>query len=325
MNEIKIFSPASVANISCGFDVLGVCLNNIGDEMVIRKTKKKGVVISKVHGDIDIPLDNKKNVAAISAASLLNKISINHGFEIEIFKGIKSGSGIGSSAASSAGSVFGINKLIEKPFSKNELIKFAMEGEKKASGTAHADNVAPLIYGGITLIRSTTEIDVINLPIPDKLFLTIIHPKIKLKTSDSRSILKHKVSLKKTIDQMANLGGFISGLYTNDFNLIKRSLKDVIVEPTRSILIPEFYKIKKSAIDSGALGSGIAGSGPSVYAMVKGEKKAKKVGEAMSEILIKIGLEFNLHVSEINRNGIKVLSKKWNLKVLTIIQKKLIF
>ncbi len=310
MNEIKIFSPASVANISCGFDVLGVCLKNIGDEIVIKKTKKKGISISKIHGDKDIPIDNKRNVAAVSATSLLKKISVNHGFEIEIFKGIKSGSGIGSSAASSAGSVFGINELIGKPFSKNELVKFAMEGEKKASGTAHADNVAPLIFGGITLIRSISEIDIINLPTPDKLFLTIIHPKIKLKTSDSRSILKHKVSLKKTINQMANLGGFISGLYTNDFNLIKRSLEDVIVEPTRSILIPEFYKIKNSAIENGALGSGIAGSGPSVYAMVKGEKTAKKVGKAMSNILIKMGLEFNLYISEINKNGIKVLSKK---------------
>ncbi len=307
MNEIKLFCPASVANVSCGFDILGICLENVGDEMIIRKTNNPGVKITKIKGD-NLPFENKKNVAGISAMTLVKEKNIPFGFEIEIYKGIASGSGIGSSAASSAGAVFGINKLLGSPFTKNELIKFAMEGEKLASGTLHADNVAPIILGGFTLIRCSKTLDIINLPTPKDLFITIVHPKIELKTSDSRSVLKQKVPLQKTIQQSANLASLVSGLYTNDYKLISRSLVDVIIEPSRSALIPAFDELKYAAKKKGSLGSGISGSGPSMFALSKGEKIAKNVSAEMGKVLEPLDVEYETFISKINTEGIKIIS-----------------
>ena len=306
MNSIKIFSPATIANVSCGFDILGLCLDTVGDEMIIRKTKEKGVTISKIVGQI-LPLETKKNVAGVAALALLEKIDVDCGFDIEIHKNIKPGSGIGSSAASSAGAVFGINKLLGEPFSLEELVPFAMEGEKLASGSAHADNVAPALLGGFTLVRSYTPLDVIKINSPRELYATVIHPQIEIKTSDSRSVLKQQVTLKLAVKQMGNLGGLISGLYTENYDLISNSLHDEIVEPNRSILIPRFDDVKVASIKAGALGSGISGSGPSIFALSRGEETAKKVGESMSRVYEKIGIDYDIHVSKINQEGIKIL------------------
>ncbi len=237
MEEIKLFAPATIANVSCGFDVLGLCLDTVGDEMIIRKTNKKGVTITKISGQ-NLPLETENNVAGVAVLALLEKIDTAFGFEIEIYKNIKPGSGIGSSASSSAGAVFGVNKLLGEPFSLQELIPFAMEGEKLASGTAHADNVAPALLGGFTLVRSYNPLDVIKIDAPNELYATVIHPQIEIKTADARSVLRQKVTLKETVIQLGNLGGLIAGLYTNDYDLIGRSLHDEIVEPSRSILIP---------------------------------------------------------------------------------------
>lgn len=306
MNEIKIFAPATIANISCGFDVLGVCLDSVGDEMIVRKSSEKGVRITSIIGQ-NLPLETKKNVAGVAALKLLEEIETDFGFEIEINKRIKPGSGIGSSAASSAGAVFAINELLGKPFSKTQLVGFAMEGEKLASGTAHADNVAPAIFGNFTLIKSTTPLEIINIESPKELFATVIHPQIEVKTSDARSVLKTSVSMKKATIQLGNFGGLISGLYTQNYDLIGRSLHDEIVEPLRSILIPGFQEVKSASIKTGALGSGISGSGPSIFALSKGEETAKKVGEAMAKIYQKIGIDFDIHVSKINTEGVKIL------------------
>ncbi len=306
MNLIKIFSPATIANISCGFDVLGLCLDSIGDKMIIRKTKKKGVIISKIVGQI-LPLETNKNVAGVAALALLKKVDIGFGFDIEIHKNIKPGSGIGSSAASAAGAVFGINKLLGAPFSLQELIPFAMEGEKLASGTAHADNVAPALLGGFTLIRSYNPLDVIKIESPNELYATVIHPQIEIKTADARAVIKQKISLQKTIIQTGNLGGLICGLFTNDYNLIGRSLHDEIVEPYRSLLIPKFDNLKKESLKAGALGSGISGSGPSVFALCKGKKIAKIVGKVMAKTYEKTGIDFDIHISKINTKGIKII------------------
>ena len=306
MNSIKIFSPATIANVSCGFDILGLCLDTVGDEMIIRKTKEKGVTISKIVGQI-LPLETKKNVAGVAALALLEKINVDCGFDIEIHKNIKPGSGIGSSAASSAGAVFGINKLLGEPFSLEELVPFAMEGEKLASGSAHADNVAPAILGGFTLVRSYEPLDVIKINSPKELYATVIHPQIEIKTSDSRSVLKQQVTLKLAVKQMGNLGGLISGLYTENYDLISNSLHDEIVEPNRSILIPGFDDVKVASIKAGALGSGISGSGPSIFALSRGEETAKKVGESMSRVYEKLGIDYDIHVSKINQEGIKIL------------------
>jgi homoserine kinase len=309
MKEIKIFAPASIANLSCGYDILGVCLDNIGDEITVRKTKKKGITIKKVSGQ-KLSTDISINVAGVSATALLNESKVDCGFEIEIHKGIKPGSGIGSSAASSAGSVFAINKLIGEPYSNKELIKFAMQGEMAASGSKHADNVTAVLLGGFTFVRNSVENDYFKLNTPIEIAFTVIHPKIELKTKDSRAVIKDKVSIKNMIEQSANLGAFISGLYTEDYDLIRRSVKDVVIEPLRSVLIPKFKEIKSASINSGALSCGISGSGPSVFAISKGITTANKVGEAMTKVYRNLNLEYDIHISYVNDKGIRILNYK---------------
>lgn len=304
MNEIRVFCPATIANISCGFDVLGVALDNVGDEMVIRKTSQKGIRITKLTGQ-DLPLETHLNVAGVAGLALLSASEYHGGFDIEIYKNIKAGSGIGSSAASSSGAVWGMNELLGRPFSTLELVKFAMEGERLASGVAHADNVAPALFGGFTLVRSYNPLDVIPIPSPPALYATVIHPQIEVKTSDSRKILKTTLSLEDGIKQWGNLGGLVAGLFTSDYALIGRSLEDHIVEPIRSILIPAFDAVKATAIAHGALGCGISGSGPSIFSFSEGEATAKKVGEAMKTVYEKIGIDFDVHVSKINTQGIQ--------------------
>ena len=309
MKEIKIFSPASIANLSCGFDILGVCLNDIGDEIVVRKTKEKGIKILKVTGQ-KLTLDVNKNVAGVSALELLKETNVDCGFEIEIHKGIKPGSGIGSSAASSAGSVFAINQLIGKPYSSKELIKFALEGEKIASGAAHADNVSAVLLGGFVFVRDSLNFDIFKLNTPIDLAFTILHPQIEVKTSESRALVQRPVTLDKLITQSANLGAFISGLYKEDYNLISRSIKDVVIEPIRSILIPEFEKLKEISLSNNALGFGISGSGPSVFAMSKGLVNAKKIGDLLKEKYRELGFLFDIHTSTVNEKGIQIIKIK---------------
>lgn len=306
MNEIKIFCPATIANISCGFDVLGLCLEAIGDEMIIRKSNIKGIRITKIIG-ADLPIETSKNVAGVAALALLNAIDCEYGFEIEIYKNIKAGSGIGSSAASAAGAVFGINELIGSPFNRKELVEFAMKGEAIASGSEHADNVAPAILGGITLIRSNNPLDIIKIESPSELYASIIHPQIELKTSEMRAVLQPMIPLKSAIIQWGNLGGLLSRFYTSDYELIGRSLHDEIVEPLRGQYIPKFNEIKKIALENGALGSGISGSGPSIFALSKGIETAKRVAEAMDVFYKNTNLPYEIHVSKVNSEGIKVI------------------
>ena len=307
MNEIKIFCPATIANLSCGFDVIGLCLETAGDEMIIRKSDEKGIRITKIVG-ADLPLETEKNVAGVSALAMLEALETEFGFEIEIYKNIKAGSGIGSSAASSAGAVFGINELLGRPFTRKELVLFAMQGEKLASGNAHADNVAPALLGGFTLVRSSNPLDIIKIESPSELYATVVHPQIELKTSDARSVLKQTVSLKSAITQWGNVGGLIAGLYTKDYDLIGRSLHDEIVEPLRSVLIPGFDLIKQTALENGALGSGISGSGPSIFALSKGKETADKIAKAISTVYDEMNLPYEIHVSKVNDEGMKIIA-----------------
>lgn len=307
MEEIKLFCPATIANVSCGFDVLGMPLDTVGDEMVIRKTPKRGIEITKIIGQ-DLPKATLQNVAGVAGFALLAATDHTGGFEIEIYKKIKAGSGIGSSAASSAGAVWGMNKLLGSPFSNMELVKFAMEGERLASGVAHADNVAPAIYGGFTLVRSYDPLDIVQLHTPRELFATVIHPQIEVKTSDSRKILKTTISLENGIKQWGNLGGLIAGLYKEDYSLIGRSLEDHIIEPMRALLIPGFEAVKTAVLKAGALGCGISGSGPSIFALCKGAENAGKVAVAMREVYVSLGVDYDIHVSKINTEGIKILN-----------------
>ncbi len=306
MNEIKIFCPATIANISCGFDVLGLCLETVGDEMIIRKSDVKGIKITKIVGE-ELPLETSKNVAGVAALALLDAIDYKFGFEIEIYKNIKPGSGIGSSAASAAGAVFGINELLGKPFTRKELVEFAMKGEAIASGSEHADNVAPAILGGITLVRSSAPLDIIKIESPSELYATVIHPQIELKTSEMRAVLQPMIPLKSAILQWGNLGGLIAGLYTSDYELIGRSLHDEIVEPLRGPFIPKFDVIKKTALENGALGSGISGSGPSIFALSKGIETANRIAKAMFVVYEDMNMPFEIHVSKVNPEGVKII------------------
>lgn len=305
-NEIKVFCPATVANISCGFDVLGVALDSVGDDMIVRKVPQKGIQITKISGQ-NLPKETLNNVAGVAGNAFLLAADYDGGFEIEINKKIKPGSGIGSSAASSAGAVWAMNYLLGNPFSKTELVKFAMEGERLASDVAHADNVAPALFGGFTLVRSYNPLDIVTIPAPSELYVTIIHPQIEIKTSDSRKILKTTISMETGIKQWGNVGGLVAGLFKEDYELIGRSLEDHIVEPIRSILIPGFDEVKKVSLEAGALGSGISGSGPSIFAFSKGEETALKVRKVMKSVYEKIGIAYEIHISKINMEGVKPL------------------
>jgi homoserine kinase len=303
MKSIRVFCPGTIANVSCGFDVLGLSLAGVGDYMTVTQTAIKGITISEILGQ-DLPMETTQNVAGVAGLALLEALGSDAGFDIKIDKRIKAGSGIGSSAASSAGAVWAINHLLGNPFTTKELIPFAMEGERLASGVAHADNVAPALLGGFSLVRSTDPLDVISLPSPSELYATVIHPQIEIKTADSRMILKSNLSLKDAITQWGNVGGLVAGLYREDYELIGRSLQDVVIEPVRSILIPGFNEIKAAALNAGALGGGISGSGPSVFALSKGKDKALKVADAIRLAYEPFGISFDIHISNINEKGV---------------------
>lgn len=306
MTSIKVFCPATIANLNCGFDVMGLCLDGIGDEMIIRKSTEKGIRITKIEG-ANLPFETEKNVAGVAGLAILNAVESDFGFEIEINKILKLGSGIGSSSASAAGVVFGINELLGRPFTKTQLVEFAMKGEVVASGSEHADNVAPCLLGGFTLVRGYNPLDVIRIESPSEVYAVVLHPHIEVKTSDARAVLQPMIPLKNAIIQTGNLGGLIAGLYTNDYELIGRSLQDVIIEPLRKHLIPNFDAVKNAALENGALGSGISGAGPSIFALCKGKEAAEKVALAMKESYVNTGIAFDLHVSKINENGITVI------------------
>ena len=306
MDTIKVFSPGSVTNLSCGYDILGFCLDKVGDTIIVKKIPEQGLRISSID-KYDLPLSIDENVAGIAAKAMINEVKISHGLDIKIEKGIKPGSGIGSSAASSAGTVFAINKLIGSPFSDRELIRFAMEGEKYVSGSYHADNVSPILLGGITLVRSVKDLDIIKLPNPKDLIATIIRPEIEIKTSDSRKVVKSKVTIDKMVRQSANLAAFISSLYTEDYDLMSNSIVDEIIEPDRALLIPEYYNIKEISLSAGAIACGISGSGPAIFSLSKSDKVANNILDKMSSHFDSVNINYNGFVSKINSEGVKVI------------------
>lgn len=305
MKNITVHAPASVANMVCGFDVLGMALDEPYD--IMKLTLIDEPVIRIIHTDeYNLPTEPEKNVAGAALQSLLDEYDQKVGFEVEVFKQIKPGSGLGSSAAGSAGAVVAANKLLDDHFSNEDLVRFAMSGEKVASGVKHADNIAPCIYGGITLIRSIFPLDIVQIPAPD-LFVTAVHPQIEVKTSDARQILRKEVLLKDAIRQWGNIAGLVAGLLKNDYDLIGRSLEDVIIEPVRSVLIPGFKEIKTKCKEAGALGGGISGSGPSVFMLSKDEATANAVGSIMEDVYNKLGIDQRTYVTKINKEGVRVV------------------
>ncbi len=301
---ITVRAPATIANLVCGFDVIGLALKDPSDIMKVALSDKPGIRIR--HNDsFNLPVAPEENVAGVALLELMQDLKEKPGFDIIIEKHIKPGSGLGSSAASAAGIVVAANHLLGNIFSKDDLIRFAMAGEKLASGVKHADNISPCIYGGVTLIRSIFPLDIIPLPAPP-MFVTVVHPQIEVKTSDAREILRKEVLLKDAIKQWGNIAGLVAGFMKNDYGLISRSLEDVIIEPVRSMLIPGFDEVKKKSVDAGALGGGISGSGPSIFMLCEKENTAKKVEKIMKDIYDNIGLAYYTYVTTINNDGIVV-------------------
>jgi homoserine kinase len=305
MKQVTIHCPGTVANLVCGFDILGMALKAPYDVMEVKLLDEPKVIIHN-RDAFNLPTDPEKNVAGVVFLAIMEKVGGHIGFEVTIEKHIKPGSGLGSSAASAAGAVVAANHLLGNIFSADELVQFAMWGEKLASGVKHADNITPCIMGGVTLIRSIHPLDIVPLAAPD-LFVTVVHPQIEVRTSDARQILKEKVLLKDAIRQWGNIAGLVTGFIRNDHELIGRSLEDVIIEPVRSILIPGFDEVKQKCREAGALGGGISGSGPSIFMLSKEEVTAKKVEAVMQAIYTRIGIEHNTYVTTINKNGVEVI------------------
>lgn len=304
--SVTVHSPATVANVVCGFDVLGFAMMSPYDVLTLSMEPGERSIVIVNEDDYNLPVQPEKNVLGAALHALMQELNEDVRFEISSNKLIKPGSGIGSSAASAAGIVVAANELLGNIFSNEQLIRFAMEGEFVASGARHADNIAPCIYGGFTLVRSQLPLDIIPLSFPE-LYVVVLHPQIEVRTSDSRALIKKHVMLKDAITQWANVGGLVAGLLKGDYELIGRSLEDVIIEPVRSILIPAFYELKHAAMAAGSLGGGISGSGPSVFMFCRSELIARNVEEAMKRVYAQTNIVFHTHVSLVNPQGVKIV------------------
>ena len=306
MNEVSVLCPGTIANLVCGFDILGLCLNAPADRMQVKLLHEDKVVVQSADG-YSLPSDPLKNTAGAPLVEMQKELEEGIGFEVTIHKQIKPGSGIGSSAASAAGAVVAANHLLNNRFGKEDLVRFALFGEKVASGVKHADNIAPCIYGGITLIRSIFPLDIVSIPAPP-LYITLVHPQIEVRTADARQILRKEILLKDAIRQWGNIAGLVTGFMKSDYDLIGRSLEDVIIEPLRSILIPGFHEVKTQSKEAGALGGGISGSGPSIFMLSQTESIAYDVESLMKETYTGLGIDFKTYVTTINQKGIQLLT-----------------
>lgn len=309
MKKIRASAPATVANVSCGFDIFGFAVGSPADEVEVTLTDKPGVVtISKIFGDEGrLPLDAAKNTSGVGVQAYLKQIGSPFGADIILHKNLPLGSGMGSSAASSAAALVAINHLHDNPLTRKDLLPFAMEAERVACGSAHADNVAPALLGGFVLIRGYQPLDVATIPTPEGLYCTLVHPHLELKTEDSRRVLKPTIPIRDAITQWGNIAGLVVGLMKPDFGLISRSLHDVVAEPIRAVLIPGFDAMKATAIEAGALGCGISGSGPTIFTLSNDPAIAEKVGVLLQEQFSGFKLKSDVFVSRINTVGAKVI------------------
>jgi homoserine kinase len=309
--EVRVFAPATVANVAVGFDILGFALNAPGDEIVARRVDKPGLRVVSITGDGGkLPYDLESNTAGFAARCLLQQLgqADTVGLEIEIHKKMPFGSGLGSSAASAAGGVMAVNALLGMPIDKTEALHCAVLGEQVADGAYHADNVAPSLLGGIILIRSNEALDVHSLPVPEALHAAVVYPEASVLTKDARGVLSPEVSLPKCIQQSANLAGLMVGLYESDYSLIGRSLEDVIIEPQRAKLVPHFAEVKAAALAAGALGCSISGAGPSVFSLCRGLSSARAVADAMANVYQGYQIRHERYASPINPEGAKIIA-----------------
>ncbi len=305
-DEIKVFGPATVSNVGPGFDLLGFALEAPGDEMIIRRNGTDKLVLYN-ESDCKLPTDPELNVAAVAAASLLRELHSYEGFDLVFTKKIHPGSGVGSSAASCVAAVFGINEILGSPFDTEELIPYAMEGEKVASGATHADNIAPALLGGITLIRSYDPLDIKHISYPDDLWCAVIHPHLEIKTSESRKLIPQTVPLETALKQCGNLAGLIAGLSSGDYPLIGRSVTDLFAEPYRTGQLPDYAALRESALEAGSVGCGLSGSGPSVFSLCRGEEMAISIGEVLKTHFTVRNIQSRIYISRISQSGCKII------------------
>ncbi|MGF1533125.1 MAG: homoserine kinase [Bernardetiaceae bacterium] len=306
--SLRVFAPATVANVACGFDILGFALEQPGDELTMYYHGDQSGIRIENHSDIaDMPLDPTRNTLGVSLQAFCDALGHSGGFEIHLTRKVRPGSGIGSSSASAAASVFAANELLGRPYDRHQLVAFAMEGERAACGTAHADNVAPALMGGFVLVRSYKPLEVVALDYPEELYCAVVHPQIELKTADARRVLRRDIPLRSAVVQWGNIAGLVAGLYKKDYGLIGRSLEDVVVEPMRSVLIPGYAQAKAAAMEAGALGASISGSGPSLFALTASRSVAEAVSVAVEAAFAALDIPSIGYVSSINGTGARVL------------------
>jgi len=307
-DRIKVFAPATVANVTCGFDIFGFAINAPGDIITLTKNDSGTIEIKEIIGDGGkLPRNIEENNCSAVIKLFLDDIKSDQGIDIVLNKNMPLGSGLGSSAASAVAAIFAINELMGRPKTREELLPYAMEGERIACGSAHADNVAPSLFGGFILIRSYDPLDTVQVPTPPNLWATVIHPDVEVRTKDAREILRREIYFKESIRQAGNVAGLMAGLLKGDFDLIGRSMHDYIVEPVRSILIPGYDSVKKASKNAGAIGGGISGSGPSLFTFSASEEVAHEIGNAMQQAFLNIDIDSEVYISPINSEGPKII------------------
>jgi homoserine kinase len=307
--SIKVFAPATISNVGCGFDTIGFALNEPGDIVSLKLRSNGKVRISKITGDGGVlPTDVTKNTSTVAILELLkNYQDKSIGVDVQISKKMPIGSGLGSSAASSVAAVYGLNKLLGNPFDEMEVLDFAIVGESIASEAIHADNVAPSLLGGFVLVRDYDPVEIVKLPVPKNLYCAVVYPHIVIETKKARKLLKKQISIPSARNHFGNIGSLVSSLYENNIDLLSRTIHDEISEPTRSTLIPGYNEIKNAALEAGAYGCSISGSGPSIFAFAKSKTGANKVGKAMKTAVLNNGMKVTLYVSKINSVGPKII------------------
>lgn len=309
MNKsVRAYAPATVANAVSGFDVLGFALEQPGDTVTCTVSRTPGITILPLAGAYkDLPIDPKLNTAGVAVQALLDSLGLSVGLEMEIQKGVPIIGGMGSSASSAVAAVVAVNELLGLSIPTIDLLPFVLESEKAATGVPHADNVAPSLLGGFTLVHSLDPIDIIPLATPESFACALVHPAMHIKTKDAREILPESIPMTSATRQMAHIASLVTGLYTEDHELIKRSFIDELAEPYRSRLIPGYADVKTAALENGALGCGISGSGPSMFALCPHEDIARKVGVAMQRAFQDANLSSELYISAISQNGARLV------------------
>ncbi len=308
LQQATAFAPASVGNVAIGFDILGFSVDALGDRVTVTRRAEPGVSIRATRGVAgELPKEPEKNTAGRSLLAMHEALSPGFGFDMEIEKGIPLGSGLGGSAASAVGAVVAANALLDKPCTKLELLKFAMQGEAVASGSLHVDNISPSLFGGLVLTVGIDHPRVKQIPVSTDVRAVILHPYMFFSTKQARAILSRTVAMSDFVWQTANLAGFISGCYTNDLDMIRASFEDVVIEPQRQALIPGFPDVRRASMEAGALGCSISGAGPTMFAWAMADR-APAVLQAMRSEFTKRSIEVDEWIVEINSAGARVVA-----------------